>query len=95
MNKKRLFSYGLILLLLLLLAGVVWAGPSSGFSVDWSVLSGGGAPATSSNIAADGSLGQTAIGNSTSSSNNISLDAGYWVGARKNEWQLHLPVIMQ
>ena len=96
MVNKKAISYGLIILLLLFLAGAVWASQSAGTTINWWVMSSGGSPVTSTSgdITINSSLGQTAVGRSTSSTDNISIDAGYWYPTAENDWQLHLPIIL-
>lgn len=98
MSKTHFFALSLTILLILLLAGVVRAGSSDNFAINWQVLSGGGAPAATGNVTLNGSLGQTAIGPSTG--DNLSLGAGYWYGsnllsiAPGNE-PVYLPIILR
>lgn len=95
MRKTQIFLAGLVALLLLLLAGVAWAGSSVHYAVDWQVLSGGGAPAlsTSGNTSLNGTLGQTAIGLSGSSYG--SLSAGFWYSAGEAAHQIYLPGVFR
>lgn len=100
MDKTGITALGLALLLTILLlglvvAGVVWAGSSDGIAVDWSVLSGGGAPAESNSgtVALNGSLGQTAIGSSAAT--HGSLDAGFWYGTGQGMYAVYLPLVLR
>jgi hypothetical protein len=93
MNKPRIAALGLAALLIFLLAGVAWAGRSTHYAINWQVMSGGGAPATTvGGVALNGSLGQTAIGPSSDSSYN--LGAGYWY-ARVRLFRYWFPLIMK
>ena len=92
MNRKHLVALGIGVLLLLLLAGAAWARSSGNYAIDWEVISGGGAPASGGNVTLDGSLGQTAVGPSTSSS--YSLGAGYWTGT-EGEQRVYLPLVLR
>ena len=100
MNKTRIATLGLATLLIFFLAGVVWAGSSDSFAIDWRVMSGGGAPAVSGsgNVALNGSLGQTAIGPSASTGGEYALGAGYWSGqgpaSAPGEQYIYLPVVL-
>jgi hypothetical protein len=98
MNKTRITAFGLAILLVVLLARIAGAGSSAGFALDWWVLSGGGAPAsTTGDVSLNGSLGQTAIGPSSNGS-TISLDAGYWSGVRTSPpvgGPVYLPLILR
>jgi hypothetical protein len=84
-----------LLLAGLSLAGIAWAGSSDGTAVDWSLLSGGGAPAESGSgiLALNGTLGQTATGVSTGS--QASLAAGFWYGLGEGAYQLYLPLVLR
>jgi hypothetical protein len=81
---------------LLLLTGVVFADTTQVPSVDWWVMSGGGAPAASSsgNVALNGSLGQTAIGPSASTGGEYALGAGYWLEEEPAPY-IYLPVVLR
>jgi hypothetical protein len=100
MDKMRITALGLAILLIILLlglavAGVVRAGSSDGITVDWSVLSGGGASAKSSSgtVALNGTLGQTAIG--PSAATHGSLSAGFWYGAGERMSTVYLPLVLR
>jgi hypothetical protein len=95
MKGTRVALAGLVALLLFLLAGTVWAGSSANYAVDWSVLSGGGAPAESSSgaVALNGTLGQTAIGSSAAT--HGSLGAGFWYGAGARTYPVYLPILLR
>ena len=94
MGRIRTIFVGLVLLMLLFLVGVVWAGSSPNYSVDWSVLSGGGAAVESSSgeVALNGTLGQTTIGSSAAIQGE--LGAGFWYGLGKGESTIYLPVVL-
>ena len=91
MRRATLF-WGLVPLLLL--TGVVFADTTQIPSVDWWVMSGGGAPAVSGsgNVALNGSLGQTAIGPSTGG--DATLEAGYWSEEEPAPY-IYLPVVLR
>ncbi len=100
MIKIRVTLASLIVLLILLMASVAWAGSSATYAVEWSVKSGGGAPATTSgNVSLRGTLGQTAIGNSTSTGDDYTLGAGYWSArgpfGEPDALPVYLPVILR
>ena len=91
-RKFRITALILVLLGVLILAGASWAGYSASYAVDWHVLSGGGAPVESISGAVElnGTLGQSAIG--ISSTDQTNLGAGFWY-ARSMEDQLPLEKI--
>ncbi len=91
MKKTHIAALGLAALLICLVAGTVWAGQSAHYAINWQVLSGGGAPASAGTISLNGSLGQTAIGPSTSTS--FKLGAGYWLEQVGST--LYLPIIVK
>jgi hypothetical protein len=93
--RVGLAALSLLLLVGLALAGIAWAGSSNGTSVDWSVLSGSGAPADSSSgtVSLNGSLGQTAIG--ASSGSGATLGAGFWYGLGAGVYEVYLPVTLR
>ncbi len=100
MSRTQILRLGLAALSLLLLAGlslagIVWAGSSDGTAVDWSVLSGGGAPAESGSgaVTMNGTLGQTAIG--PGASIGADLGAGFWYGLGEGAYQLYLPLVLR
>lgn len=96
MNRARRAVLGPVFLLIFLLAGVVWAGSSAHYAVDWQVMSGGGAPAASGSgeVTLNGSVGQTAIGPSVGG--DYKLGAGYWYSAEQEEGGgVYLPLILR
>jgi hypothetical protein len=91
MNITKILILCLAALLLVLIAGTAFAAVSaSDFTVDWWVFSGGGAPSSAGSFAMNGSLGQTVIG--TSSSNNFSIDHGYWL---KGAYKTFMPLVLK
>jgi len=93
MSRTRLFHVGLLALPLLLLVSITWAGSSDGTAVDWSVLSGGGAPASGGSVTLNGTLGQTAIGSSSGS--GVTVGAGFWYGLGARGYTLYLPLVLR
>ena len=93
--RAALAALSLLLLAGLSLAGIVWAASSDGAAVDWSVLSGGGAPAEfgSGHLALNGTLGQTAIG--SSSGTDADLGAGFWYGLGEGAYRLYLSLVLR
>jgi hypothetical protein len=77
--EKALFALATLLLLACLpLAGLVLAQASTDYDQSWHVLSGAGAPASSTNFAVNGSLSQLVIG--TAEGSSYSVESGYWYG---------------
>jgi hypothetical protein len=97
MKKTHLAALSLAALLVVLVAGVAGAGQSASYAVNWQVLSGGGAPASAGSVSLNATLGQTAIGPSTST--NYQLGAGYWFenmgGLAPGGATLYLPIIVK
>lgn len=76
------------------MAGVGFASDTAGFEQVWTLLSSGGAPATSERMSLDGSVGQTAVGDARSSSHGYVLYAG-WYPATASEQRTYLPAILR
>jgi hypothetical protein len=96
-KRVRIVSLCLGVALALMLAGIVWAGSAPDTKLDWRLLSGGGAPAAGAGLALNASLGQTAIGASSSGDSGYALGAGFWYGAEGGGWayRAYLPVTMR
>jgi len=84
----------LALTVILLLAGSVLAMSSTNYRLDWftPMTGGGGAPASSASYAVNFTVGQTAIG--ASSSANYGAGLGYWCGAVA-QFRIFLPVVLK
>jgi hypothetical protein len=97
MNKKVISALGLTLALILLGAGVAWAGTSTNYAIDWQVVNGGGQAATANNITLQGSIGQPLIGDAEASGGTVSLAAGYWEQATAVEstTTIYLPIVVK
>ncbi|MCK5640383.1 MAG: hypothetical protein KAJ19_06285, partial [Gammaproteobacteria bacterium] len=73
-RKTKLFA----ILLCFLATGVVLAQVSENYDLSWNVIGGGGGPTGSANYAMRSTVGQAAIG--YSSSDNYGLGTGEWYG---------------
>jgi hypothetical protein len=95
MNKRRFFSLLIVLLCLLWLANGVWAMSSTNYGLNWFVpLTGSGGPANSTNYSINVTVGQTAIGLSTST--NYGGCLGYWCNSEaEGQRNVYLPVIVK
>ena len=84
----------LALTAILLLAGSALAMSSTNYCLDWftPMTGGGGAPANSASYAVNLTVGQTAIG--ASSSANYGAGLGYWYGAAA-QFRILLPVVLK
>lgn len=84
----------LALTAILLLAGSALAMSSTNYRLDWftPMTGGGGAPASSASYAVNFTVGQTAIG--ASSSANYGVGLGYWYGAAA-QFRIFLPVVLK
>ena len=84
----------LALTAILLLAGSVLAMSSTNYRLDWftPMTGGGGAPASSASYAVNFTVGQTAIG--ASSSANYGVGLGYWYSATA-QFRIFLPVVLK
>lgn len=92
MNRKRLVVLLMVLLCALWLAQVTLAMSSTNYRLDWftPLTSGGGGAANSTNYAVNLTIGQAAIGGS--SSTNYSVGLGYWYGVEQ-QFRVYLPII--
>ena len=92
--KERKTIALLIVLLCILLTGDALAMSSTNYRLDWftPLTSGGGGAASSTNYAANLTVGQTVIGQSSSASHVAGL--GYWYGAAI-EYKIFLPVVLR
>lgn len=91
--KRRAILFTMCLFLLIGLAVQSAAAmTSTTYRLDWFVpLTGGGGHASSSNYAADFTVGQTAIGSSAST--NYSAGLGFWTAVW--EWIVNLPLLFK
>ena len=85
----------LILIIFLLLVGSALAMSSANYRLDWfTPMTGNGGDAISSaNYAANFTVGQTAVG--TSSSANYEGCLGYWCRDVKSEYPIYLPLVLR
>jgi hypothetical protein len=92
MKLKVLLSVLLLLLLMVVLVQSAAAMVSTNYRVEWFVpLSGGGGAASSTNYMVNITVGQTAIGSSTST--NYTTGMGFWSAVWN--WLVHLPLIVR
>jgi len=84
----------LALTAILLLASSALAMSSTNYRLDWftPMTGGGGAPASSARYAVNFTVGQTAIG--VSSSANYGVGLGYWYGAAA-QFRIFLPLLLR
>lgn len=90
---KRKMTMFLALLAFLFLATNVLAMRSDNYWLDWYVnlTGGGGRPTSSTNYAANFTIGQTARG--LSSSTNYQVGLGYWYGL--GGFKIYLPLVLR
>jgi hypothetical protein len=93
MTKRMLIVIAGIFICGLLLTGVALAMSSTNYRLDWftPLTGGGGGPANSTNYAVNLTVGQTAIG--ASSSTNYGGCLGYWCG--EFEYRVLLPLVLR
>ena len=93
MNERKTIAL-LVVLLCVLLTGSARAMSSTNYRLDWftPLTSGGGGAASSTNYAVNLTIGQAAIGGSSSTSYSVGL--GYWYGAEQ-QFQVYLPLVIK
>jgi hypothetical protein len=89
MNKQKWMALLAAILVVLMTASIVLADVLP--SIDWWVISGGGAPVAGGDVILNSSLGQPVIGHSEGG--DVALEAGYWV--INPEYVLYLPVVLR
>jgi len=92
--KTKLLATISVLFVLCLLVGSALAMSSTNYRLDWftPLTSGGGGAASSPNYAINFTVGQSAIGASSSASYNVGL--GYWYGAVV-QYKVFLPIVLR
>jgi hypothetical protein len=99
MSHKRWIVWLLILLCALCLVQVTRAMSSANYRLDWftPLTGGGGGTARSTNYAVNLTIGQAAIGGSSSAGYAAGL--GYWYGVEwhgiEQPFQLYLPIVVK
>jgi hypothetical protein len=78
----------------LVLAGSALAMSSTNYKLDWftPLTSGGGGAASSTNYAVNLTIGQAAIGGSSSA--NYTAGLGYWYGVEQ-QFRVYLPIVLK
>ena len=78
----------------LVLAGSVLAMSSTSYRLDWftPLTGGGGGAASSTNYAVNLTIGQAAIGGSSSA--NYAAGLGYWYGVEQ-QFRVYLPIVIK
>jgi len=91
MNKRWMLVGVAGLLVALLLAGIARAQTSTGYSLSWYVLTGGGGKPTSAHYAMHSTIGQPIVGFSDSAS--FGMQSGYW--QNWPDYAIFLPLIVK
>jgi hypothetical protein len=93
----KILSYVLITVLFLAGVGLVAQAADGPPTIPWGVFSSGGASVSSASYSLEGSLGQTAIGSSTSA--NHGIDSGFWYADLQaqtpTEQKVYLPLVVR
>ncbi len=94
MNHKRLVVLLMVLLCALWLAQVTLAMSSANYRLDWftPLTTGGGGAASSTNYAVNLTIGQAAIGGSSSA--NYATGLGYWYSVGQ-QLRVYLPIVVK
>ncbi len=92
--KTQLVATVSVLFVLCLLAGSALAMSSTNYRLDWftPLTSGGGGAASSTNYAVNLTIGQAAIGGSSSANHAAGL--GYWYGVEQ-QFRVYLPIVIK
>ena len=92
--KTQLVATVSVLFVVCLLAGSALAMSSTNYRLDWftPLTSGGGGAASSTNYAVNLTIGQAAIGGSSSA--NYAMGLGYWYGAAA-QYKIFLPIVLR
>jgi hypothetical protein len=91
--RKRAAVLMLSLLCVALVASLALARSSLNLRIPWDVVAGGGHRMASAHYAIEGTMSQTAIGPTGSTS--FQMEAGYWYGAAPPGYGIFLPVVMR
>jgi hypothetical protein len=94
-NEQKTIAL-LVVLLCVLLTGSALAMSSTNYRLDWytPLTGGGGGAASSTNYAINLTIGQAAIGESSSA--NYTAGLGYWYGyGVEQQFQVYLPVVLK
>jgi hypothetical protein len=93
MSKRKLVTIALVLVCCLLLAGAVQAMSSANYALRWftPLTGGGGGVAASANYGVNLTVGQTAIGATSSAGYGAGL--GYWYGMQPSK--MRLPLVLK
>ena len=94
MAKKWMILSALVVSLFLV--GIALAAPNAA-SINWWVISGGGASETAGNTSLDGTLGQWAVGSDTAGTTQ--LGSGFWGGCSPtgevDQHNIFLPLVLR
>jgi hypothetical protein len=95
MKSKLKILLAIAFVCTLLFVGNALAMSSANFRLDWftPLTGGGGGPISSTNFKINYTLGQTAIG--TSSSTNFKVGLGFWYGADVASNSIYLPLVLK
>jgi hypothetical protein len=95
MESKLKILLAIALVCTLLLVGNALAMSSTNFRLDWftPLTGGGGGPISSTNFKINYTLGQTAIG--ASSSTNYKVGLGFWYGVDGASNSIYLPLVLK
>jgi len=98
MNRKRVFTVSLIVLLVaVVIGGPALAQTSPNYNLEWHVIGGGGQPVSSASYAVNSTAGQGAASQPYSISPSYVVSGGYWYGEGFSPliYFIHLPVVLK
>ncbi len=91
MAKGRILLVGLLLLLSLSLATIVWAG--GGYDLSWWTMDGGGGTVTGSSYTLSGTVGQPDA--ASLSGGGYVLSGGFWHSTGRGTVYVYLPLVLK
>jgi hypothetical protein len=92
MNRKKVLTASLLLLLAAAIGAPVLAQTSPSYNLEWHVIGGGGQPVSSAHYAVNSTAGQGAASPPYSTSARYVVSGGYWFTP---EYVIYLPIVLK
>lgn len=93
MKKFKQTAVFVVLVMVLLGVGLVWANPNASYDLSWWTVDGGGSNLSGGSYALDGTIGQPDAG--TLQGGVYGLDGGFWGGMGQTNSTVFLPVVVR